>query len=137
MKELSSFQVSRAEDLLYFFLPNFSMSTLIHSMVINNEYENFNKFYDEIVRFFDEFIYKEDCMLKIVKMFIYIFFYKTKYPKTAIRDNYCVLLYDLNYFEDEDEFGIEIYEKVKKAQGYLQKVEENLWTYNEFSSLNF
>ena len=133
--ELENFKISNANDLLLFFVPNFSMRTPLSYMLFNNYFDLFNNFYPGIVKYFSDFVSNKHFIEKIICMFTYIFQNKRKYPKSSIKEYYCSLGFDVNYFDDESES--QILEKVIIIQGYLKKVEQEIWKNSEFSSLDF
>ena len=108
-------------------------------MLTREDYDLFNGFYPEIVKYFEEFISNEHLIEKIRRMFIYIFQYKSKFARSSIRDYYGRLGYDTRFFEndDDDKAEIEISKKIDVMAGYLRQIEKKLWENAEFSSLNF
>jgi hypothetical protein len=137
--ELEYFKISSANDLFLLFLPNFSMGTTLSYIISNSYVDIFYRLYPKIVKYFSDFVSNQYLIEKIINMFIYKFQYKTKYPNSSVKNYYCGLGYDGNYFEDdgENENESEFLEKANKFQDLLKEVEQIISKNPKFSSLDF
>jgi hypothetical protein len=123
--ELENFEISSAHELFLFFLPYYSICTPLSHMLSRGYFDLFEKFYPNIVRYFDEFVNTKYCIEKKTSMIMYIFEYRSRCCRSIIEQHYRSLCYDINYFED-DESGMveEIHKKVMVIHELMKKVEE-------------
>ena len=105
-------------------------------MLTNEYFDLFVKIVPQIGQYFEEFISNEALMEKIMEMFLHILHNVASYPKTAIVENYCCLLYDSSFYDDdESERSIKcLQENIEKVKVYLLRVEKYLWKNKIFSS---
>ena len=92
------------------FLPDFTMNTHMHFLLINGYYKTFNSIIEKFEKIFDSF--HDDFIEKITKMLIYILEYVKVFPITSLKRNYCNLTFntillssdhDSDHFDDDSE----------------------------------
>lgn len=94
-------------------------------LLSNNEYKIFNDLVESItLSFFDQFLV-EKYLDKITMLFIYILEEHVTYPKNAIRDNYCDLPADMEYFDFNDSVEFYEYENETEDDKFAEKVRKN------------
>jgi hypothetical protein len=134
-KDLEDYQISSSSDLFLLFLPNFSLHTYFHYLLINNNFELFHKIASNLEEFFQDFISNDVYIDKIIEILAYILENVTIFPKSAIKRLYCSLNYDSNNeFEDDDE--IKLVKNVEKVTKYLIEIEELIQKNPKFSRLD-
>lgn len=98
---LQNFKIVSAEDVFLMFLPNFSIDTPFHHLLINLNFDLFNKIAEEFennFQIFKEFLQNEELIEKIIDMFIFILENKHSFAKGALQNSYCQLFFDGNHF---------------------------------------
>jgi hypothetical protein len=93
------------------FLPNFSLDTPFHHLLININYDVFNNLAKELetnFKMFTEFLQNDQFIEKIAEMFIFVLEHKKSYAKEALKNKYCHLFFDGNQFDQyDDDSGVD------------------------------
>ena len=119
-------------------LPDFSLQTALHDLLINEEYDSFNRLTCEISNMFQSFMKVDTYMDKILTMFIYIIKYVSQYPFKALEDIYCKLpFYVSDDTDDEDETIIKVYESTKTAEAFLNEIRKKIEGNNRYLECDF
>ena len=99
--QLKNFKTVNVEDVFLMFLPNFSMDTPFHYLLMNCNFNLFNNIAEEFERnfqIFNELLEDGELIDKIIDMFIFILENKLSFPKEALKNTYCHLYFDGNHF---------------------------------------
>ena len=143
MEKLEEYQITKIEDLLLLFLPNFSLSTPFHFLLVHNNFKIIKKFVNSIEKLdFNVFLNNQSLIDKIIEMFEYILEEYNRYPKDCIKKSYCELPIDYDYYDyDEQENETEIEkmnrENSSKVKEYLTKITEKIVNNDSFNKLDF
>ena len=108
---LKNFKIVNLEDIFLMFLPNFSLDTPFHHLLININYDVFNNLAKELetnFKMFTEFLQNDQFIEKIAEMFIFVLEHKKSYAKEALKNKYCHLFFDGNQFDQyDDDSGVD------------------------------
>jgi hypothetical protein len=119
---LKNKSIDNEEDVLLMLLPDFSLQTALHSLLINVEYDLFNKLTCEFNKIFQSFMKMDMCIDKVLNMFIYIIQNVSQYPFKALEDIYCKLPFyasdDID-IDDEDEKIKKICKSIQTSEKFL------------------
>ena len=113
------------------FLPNYSMLTPFHSLVIENEFELFNKLVAKIdTQLFEKLVNEKQHFERIKEMFIYILENVYSYNLDAIEMFYCRIELDLDDC-DEDKQVLDNCEITKK---WLHLIRDEIFKDEKFKN---
>lgn len=132
LRELENYNIQTPDDLFLLFLPDFSMSTSLHFLIITESFQTFNRIVNQIDKnLFDEFLKKYPK--KIKNLFIFILEYINTYPIKAIKNIYCNLPLDEEDLMDEND---ELFKNVLIVRKFLNRINEKIISKEIFSNRN-
>jgi hypothetical protein len=135
---LKNKSIENEEDVLLMLLPDFSLQTALHSLIINEEYDLFIKLTGEINKIFQSFMKMDMYMDKILNMFIYIIKNVSQYPFKALEDIYCKLpFYASDDIDDEDEKIKKICKSIQTSETFLEEVRRKIEGNNRYLECDF
>ena len=121
-------------------LPDFSLQTALHSLLINEEYDLFNKLTCEINKIFQSFMKMDMYMNKLLNMLIYIIENVSRYPFKALEDIHCKLPFyasdDID-IDDEDEKIKKICKSIQTSEKFLKEVRRKIERNNRYLECDF
>ncbi len=82
--------LGRENGLLHLFLPNYLMETPFHSLLLDNDFDLFNKIVNKF-KINEEMKFDENFLEKIKEMFIFILENIYSYDTETIQNSYCNL----------------------------------------------
>jgi hypothetical protein len=124
---LKNESIDNEEDLLLMLLPDFSLQTALHSLLINEEYDLFIKLTCEINKIFQSFMKMDMYIDKILNIFIYIIKNISQFPFKALEDIFCKLpFYAPDDIDDEDEKIKKICKSIKTSETFLKEVQRKI-----------
>jgi hypothetical protein len=129
---LKNESIDNEEDVLLMLLPDFSLQTALHSLLINEEYDLF------INKIFQSFMKMDMYIDKILNMFIYIIKNISQFPFKALEDIFCKLpFYAPDDIDDEDEKIKKICKSIKTLETFLKEVQRKIEGKNRYLECDF
>ena len=106
VNEIINCNFENTDHILLLFLSSFSFSTPFHYLIANFKFKLFNDLMDKIENNLENIIKLIECdqfIEKIVAMFIFMLENNYSYPKHALENYYCDLIYERTYFDNYDD----------------------------------
>lgn len=125
IEKLKNYKIENTSDLLLLFLPNFSIETPFHFLLLYNNYTIFNDLVESVGKHFMEFINCEIHINKIMMLFVYILEEHCTYQLNAIRESYCELPFDMEFLDFNDPIDFYEYDNDSDQDKLSKKVREN------------